>query len=74
MYKVIHCTQFAEYNVRKVPVKARLIIGFCLKSGEDWYCANVISISSSERDIIRMIRRCKEMNEEFQKKQNMKPN
>lgn len=69
MYKVIHHTQFKLYNVRKVPVKACLIIAYCLKSGEDWYCANVISISSSEHNIIRMIRECKELNASLTEKQ-----
>lgn len=67
MYKVIRKIDFDKYKVRGVPVKAELVLAFCLTSGEEIYCANVIRVSSSLHDILHFIRLCKEKNEEFQK-------
>lgn len=67
-YRVIRKEEFAKYRVRGVPLNAQLIIGFCLCSGDEMFCANVISVSSSLHNLIPMIKECKEKNDEFQKK------
>jgi len=64
-YKVIRKIDFDKFGVRNVPVKAELVLAFCLTNGEEVYCANVIAVSSSLHDIISMVRACKEKNEEF---------
>jgi hypothetical protein len=66
MYRVIHSKDFKLYNVRHVPVKAVLIIGYCLKSGDDWYCANVISISMTAKNLIPYIRKAAELNKKLE--------
>lgn len=67
-YKVIQQKDFVKYKVRNVPVNTQLVLAFCLCSGDEIYCANVLQISSSLHRLIPMIRECKEKNDDFKKK------
>ena len=69
MFKVIHKKDFAKYGVREVHEKIVLMIAWCLVQGQDAYASNIMITSTSEHDIIRFVRKCKEMNEDFQNKE-----
>jgi len=67
-FKVIYHTQFKEYGVRNVLSSTKLIIAFCIRSGDDWVAANIMRQSSNEHDLICFVRLCKTMNSDFKQK------
>ena len=67
-YRVIHCEQFTKYGVKKQGSKIKLVLAWCQVSGEEIYCVNVIQSSASMSDLLRLVKLCKEKNEEHTKK------
>ncbi len=68
-YIVIHKQDFLLYKVRHVPVRAKLILAYCMQSGEEWFVANVIQVSFTEHNVISLIRLAKEKNESLYKQE-----
>lgn len=69
-FRVIHYTQFHIYHVRRALSNTKICIAFCIRSGDEWTATNIMHQSPREGDIIKYVRLCKTMNEDFVKRMN----
>lgn len=68
-YRVLHKKDFLSYGVKEIHPSIRLMIAFCLRSGQDLYVANIMETTRDEGQLLHYVRKAKEMNREFQNKQ-----
>ena len=67
-YKLILSADFQKYRVRRVRQSVKMILAFILISGEEEYVSNIMYAWDNTKDIIKRIKLCKKMNDDFLKK------
>lgn len=67
-YKLILSADFHKYRVRRVRTSVKMILAFVLISGEEEYVSNIMYAWDDTKDIIKRIKLCKKMNDDFLKK------
>ena len=67
-YKLILSADFQKYRVRRVRQSVKMILAFILISGEEEYVSNIMYAWDDTKDIIKRIKLCKKMNDDFLKK------
>jgi len=69
MYRIIKAADQKRFGISKINTKAKLLIIFTQQDSSGEYCTNIIHISENEHEALKLIKITKQLNEEFNKRQ-----